>query len=726
MKTAPIEELKEGLVRNLRLDFFEDDEISEIFGEIESFDHRLRQKILALSLNLSHASSSLVLNTVRKIKKASLILSFKETDEWLATAFELLDSKGIDPFMSFISKTDEEALKKFKKEEGVFLKNIAAVIEAYIKGIAGRDIRVAPDREPFTDTFIIFLPHAINKFSDNEKNFFLYKLIATHQWANIAQETLVCEEDGGISKLFDGFKERELAIDIYNIIEAMRHEYFLNKELPGLMKKAADIKAEIFNKRPDIGALTDKTAVVEGLYQYHLAKKTKGYNRYAEAAIKTASEITGHWSVSMTINYFLNIYDPIKDLSGDYEPRGFYFGTIKPGKVSQAVKAHKKSRKKSIESMLAKLIHMPESGPSGKRHAKGLAPKKADPDKDYLLIKGRLIELDEEIRNVVEEKGIGGVLVKGSETGGESVIKLPDIEEEEETEAAGGGIKYDEWDYRRGDYKKNWCSIYERDIHPGREPFVELTINRYGGYINILRKKFELLKKEPKIVRRQKEGEDIDIDAAVEAFADMRAGISPSERIFARLDREERNIAALFLIDMSGSTKGWVNEAEKESLVLMCEALESLGDRYAVYGFSGMTRTKCDFYGIKKFEEAYSETVKKRISGILPKDYTRMGPSIRHAAKILRDIEARTMLLVTLSDGKPEDWDAYKGDYGIEDTRKALIEAKEQGIHPFCITIDREAQSYLPHMFGEAGYIFIDDVRKLPNKITEIYRRLTT
>jgi nitric oxide reductase NorD protein len=177
---------------------------------------------------------------------------------------------------------------------------------------------------------------------------------------------------------------------------------------------------------------------------------------------------------------------------------------------------------------------------------------------------------------------------------------------------------------------------------------------------------------------------------------------------------------------MSGSTKGWVNEAEKESLVLMAEALEALGDRYAVYGFSGMTRNRCDLYRVKGFDEPYAESVKRRIAGIEPKDYTRMGPFIRHAAKLLASVEARTKLLITLSDGKPEDWDAYKGEYGIEDTRKALGEARERGIHPFCITIDKEAQSYLPHMYGEVNYIFIDDVYKLPNRITEIYRRLTT
>jgi len=176
---------------------------------------------------------------------------------------------------------------------------------------------------------------------------------------------------------------------------------------------------------------------------------------------------------------------------------------------------------------------------------------------------------------------------------------------------------------------------------------------------------------------------------------------------------------------MSGSTKGWINLAEREAIVMMCEALESLKDRYAIFGFSGMTRNRCDFYIIKRFEETYGDIVKSRIAGISPKDYTRMGPAIRHSTKILKGVDARTKLLITLSDGKPEDYDAYKGDYGIEDTRKSLIEAKEQGIHAFCITIDKEASSYLPHMYGEVNYIFIDDVRKLPNRITEIYRRLT-
>ena len=130
------------------------------------------------------------------------------------------------------------------------------------------------------------------------------------------------------------------------------------------------------------------------------------------------------------------------------------------------------------------------------------------------------------------------------------------------------------------------------------------------------------------------------------------------------------------MVDVSGSTKGWINDAERESLVLLCEALEILGDRYAIYGFSGMTRKRCELYRIKRIDEHYNQEVKARIAGIQPQDYTRMGVTIRHLTRLFKDIDARTQLLITLSDGKPDDYDGYRGEYGIEDTRQALVEAK--------------------------------------------------
>jgi nitric oxide reductase NorD protein len=289
-----------------------------------------------------------------------------------------------------------------------------------------------------------------------------------------------------------------------------------------------------------------------------------------------------------------------------------------------------------------------------------------------------------------------------------------------------GAFLYNEWDYERQHYRKNWAVLRELEVTPRHDSFVADTLVKYRGLAAALRRTFEALRGEDKLLKKQPYGENIDIDALVEAWADTTMGMEMTERLFTKMHKLERNIAVMFMVDMSGSTKGWINEAEREALVLLCESLETLGDRYAIYGFSGMTRKRCEVYRIKGFDDPYGEEVRARISGITPRDYTRMGVTIRHLTRLLNAVEARTKLLVTLSDGKPDDYDTYRGAYGIEDTRQALIEAKRDGIHAFCITIDTEARDYLPHMYGAVNYTVIDEVRKLPLKVSDIYRRLTT
>lgn len=231
---------------------------------------------------------------------------------------------------------------------------------------------------------------------------------------------------------------------------------------------------------------------------------------------------------------------------------------------------------------------------------------------------------------------------------------------------------------------------------------------------------------EDKLLKKQPHGDDIDIDALVEAYADVKSGMEMTSQLFTKMHKEKRNVAVIFMVDMSGSTKGWINRAERESLVLLSEVLEVLQDRYAIYGFSGMTRKRCELFKIKAFDDEYNAEVKARISNIEPQDYTRMGVFIRHVIRHFSEVEASTKLLITLPDGKPDDYDTYRGEYGVEDTRQALFEARRDGIHSFCITIDEEARDYLPHMYGAANYTVIDNVASLPIKVSEIYRRLTT
>jgi nitric oxide reductase NorD protein len=285
---------------------------------------------------------------------------------------------------------------------------------------------------------------------------------------------------------------------------------------------------------------------------------------------------------------------------------------------------------------------------------------------------------------------------------------------------------YPEWDYARQRFREAFCALTEQTVPDGDEAFVADTRQKYRGLAKSVQRVFEAILSEAQRQRRQPHGDELDLDALVDAHVDLVQGREVSDRLYTHFRKSGRSVAVMFMVDMSGSTKGWVNDAERESMVLLADAVETLGHAYAIYGFSGRTNKRCEIYRVKTFDEPCSAAVRRRISGMAPKAYTRMGVAIRHLGQMLAAVPARTKLLITLSDGKPEDYGSYRGRYGIEDTRHALLEAKRAGIHPFCITIDREAQSYLPHMYGSSNYTVVDDVRKLPYKVADIYRRLTT
>ena len=287
-----IEQLQEGLIRNLSLDFFDQDERDAIVKDIDGLDRRIRQKALALCFSLSHASSSLVPNTVRSIIKAAHSLSLAGVERWIGTAFDLLDSRGVDRFIAFISKTDAGALRDFELAGGLHLFEAIPVLEAFAQAISGSLLRISPHDEPFTDTFTLFLPPLINRYKERERNFFLYKLTVAYQWAQISRGTLTPDENGlkvfltddgpvhpNIETFFNLFADKELARDLYLVLEAPRLEAFLRHELPSLMRRGNEVKQELFEDRPPLEGLPEKHRTilvlreVEGLSYEELAAR---------------------------------------------------------------------------------------------------------------------------------------------------------------------------------------------------------------------------------------------------------------------------------------------------------------------------------------------------------------------------------------------------------------------------------------------------------------------
>jgi nitric oxide reductase NorD protein len=246
-----------------------------------------------------------------------------------------------------------------------------------------------------------------------------------------------------------------------------------------------------------------------------------------------------------------------------------------------------------------------------------------------------------------------------------------------------------------------------------------------------LRSQFAALAPARRWQKAQPDGTELDIDACVRLHADKLAGSSVGAGAYLNQNRHERDLACLVLADLSLSTDSWVSDQHKvidvirDSLMLFGEALSSTGDSFGFYGFSSLKRGNVRFHAMKEFSAPFDNEARGRIAALKPGYYTRMGAAIRHSASLLEKQPAALRLLLILTDGKPHDMDHYEGRYGVEDTRMALIDARRQGIKPFCVTIDREGASYLPHMFGPAGFTVLRRPEELPLRLPMLYAQLT-
>ena len=351
---------------------------------------------------------------------------------------------------------------------------------------------------------------------------------------------------------------------------------------------------------------------------------------------------------------------------------------------------------------------------------------------------------------------------------GQPVSGLSTADDDRELPVEPKYFYYDEWDFRAGDFKPRWCRVVEYAVSEGVPQYYEQTLAKYASLAAQTQRQFELLR--PEMFRKVKhllDGEEFDLDAVTEYVIERRAGLTPSGKVYWRRNKVERDVSVAFLLDMSASTDeeiakherrygqdefdddprryfSWwmarraqelltppkrIIDLEKESIVLLIKALETIGDTYGIYGFSGYGRENVEFYVVKDMEEVLSEVVKKRIDKIAPVRSTRMGPAIRHATSKLDERDSKVRILFLVSDGRPQDHgygrDRTEKEYAIHDTHMALLEAKRKGIVPFCLTVDRYGHDYLKQMCQEIGYAVVPDIESLPSRITTLYRRLT-
>jgi len=660
---------------------------------------------------VARTSSGMAFNFVAHVCGALRVMDEAGVEAWLLSCMDIYDTRGLHPAVAAFKDVDNFAREYRARRSGLALDEVANVLEAFAHGLNGRRLKVAVGEHIYTDTETLFLPSSVSQCADRDGNFQLYKAMVVHQWAQTWAGTW--RIDVGVA--LSAYPDYARALACFHTLETLRLDALVSRQLPGVfrhMQALRETQQETLTEnwrvardrltRPDSG-VQDSLDLLPELIEQPLPAPApyQGVLRPADVArVREARIEADKQAFRLGLLKMQNDIEKARAQGEDDMPE-------------EAAPEDEKSpfRLREVES---------QETPDGFTYEIELDGRPLDvPDN----VKGSMASILQDLGEIPEDylQAAGDGVYFAGETGQPSSDDVWKGTYHEE-----GAFLYNEWDYERQNYRKNWAVLREMDVHPSYDDFVSDTLYKYRGLAMDLRRTFEALRGEDKLLKKQPFGDDVDIDALVEALADARHGEEMTERLFTRMHKLERNIAVMFMVDMSGSTKGWINDAEREALVLLCEALETLGDRYAIYGFSGMTRKRCEVYRVKGFDDPYDDEARARISGIRPRDYTRMGVTIRHLTQLLSEVEARTKLLITLSDGKPDDYDTYRGAYGIEDTRMALIEARRSGIHPFCITIDSEAKDYLPHMYGAVNYAVIDEVRKLPLKVSDIYRRLTT
>lgn len=299
---------------------------------------------------------------------------------------------------------------------------------------------------------------------------------------------------------------------------------------------------------------------------------------------------------------------------------------------------------------------------------------------------------------------------------------------------------YDEWDYQKRTYKKDWCTINEEIyqkkpvvVDPEvkaikRKTFAEMLEERKAEVEHIRKK---LLRVSSQYVKKKKlyDGRFVDIDNYIRNFTLVRRNMTSDGRNYLDVFKKNRDLSILILVDNSLSADSWVQnrrvlDLSLESLLTFGEAIYHFSDPIMVAGFSSNTRNSCKFSIWKDFDLDWHK-FKDIADEIVPEGYTRMGPAIRHGLEILLKRKEKKRVLLILTDGRPTDYDRYEGVYGLSDVRKAIEECEREGIVPFAIAVDPSAKQFLPKLFGAGNYSILLDIKKLPDILTSLYIKIS-
>jgi nitric oxide reductase NorD protein len=629
---------------------------------------------------------------------------------------------------------------RVKTEDAVVhLRDARWRLELFASAFAGTSVRIAEveipaptswlarlsrhrrgdEATPGTDGTGLFLPPALPSHDGVDAALETYRLLALQQTARLLRGSATLALSADTDEIRDRFLAAEAAIV----------DRWITVQAPGMIPRLEAARRDALASRPDVHALTPREQAVERLV-CEILRDDGSYSGPLDAppaetllwAITRSLETAGRYRALPTVWYWGQVVRPTRVVpcgpAGDHDP-----GTRTPSPRVAEMRRRPRVREASDDEEDAGtgtwIIRADEPQESAEDPFGLQRPVDRDENADAEGLGDSLSELPE--ARVVRTAGPPREILRAGDE------RLPTTSGTA-GERATAGIAYPEWDYRGGAYVDPGAVVHETFPVHGDDAWVEAARARHRRLIHHVKAVFGRLRPRRTDVGRQPDGPELDIAACVAAAADMRAGTMVDDRLYTASRPARRRIAIALLADVSASTDGWVTgdrrivDVEKEALLVVCEALDAVGDRYAILAFSGEGPAHVSVMTVKRFAEALSPEILRRIAGLDADRYTRLGAAIRHASVVLARESADRPVLIILSDGKPNDVDLYEGAYGIEDSRQAVAEAHRQGIHVRCLTVDREAPRYAQRIFGAQGFAQLPRADRLPMVLVEMLR----
>ncbi|MBU1264771.1 MAG: nitric oxide reductase activation protein NorD [Gammaproteobacteria bacterium] len=607
--------------------------------------------------------------------------------------------------INYFSLGSKESIAMLQKErKGTLLVDVQRRINMYLRALWARDFFMRPTsgdfeaREgyrPYIEDYLLHLPDAFDDWTVEGQapvsGLELYRATAAHCAAHIVETRQPISAES----------LNPMQMAVISVIEDARVETLAIRRFPGLKQLWSKLHIATPERRASVGDYLNRLAraLLDETYRDDDAWIAEGRALFASAQDRLDNNQTS-WEIGVQLAHSLTQkkipFNARTDLlAAPYRDDNRYFWEFEEFDFDKAAGAgyesHKQVRKYVSVMEMANEVEVETAGDDAEEIwvlATELFPYE-DMGKSYNELEGR--------------------------------------------EPVSEPFHYSEWDYQIQLERPAWATVQEKRAKLGDLAVIDDITAKYKREIH--RMKFLLDAMQPQGVqriRKLEDGDEIDINAAIQSFIDIRLGNQPDPRIMMRSVRKTRDFSILVLLDLSESTNETVQDQEysvreltQQACVLLADAINKVGDPFAIHGFCSDGRHDVEYYRFKDFDQHWDEVPKAKLAGMTGQLSTRMGAAIRHAGHHLKLQRSAKKLLIVITDGEPADIDVRDPQYLRHDTKKAVEEVARDGVTTYCMSLDPRADNYVSRIFGQKNYMVVDHVERLPEKLPLLYAGLT-